>query len=85
MARCDLRDDDAVLEVDDGDTLIALDEALIKLAESDAELAKLVQLRYFTGLTIDQTAAALGVSSRTTKRNWAYARAWLRREIEASE
>jgi RNA polymerase sigma factor (TIGR02999 family) len=85
MARGDLQDDDLVLEPDDCDTLIALDEALTKLAATDAELAKLVQLRYFTGMTIDQAADVLGVSPRTAKRNWAYARAWLRREIDEND
>jgi DNA-directed RNA polymerase specialized sigma24 family protein len=53
------------------------------LEAEDESLAKLVELRYFTGLTIEETAEILGVSPRTTKRNWAYARAWLRREIDA--
>ena len=82
FARCELQDDDVKFEVEDFDTLIALDEALTRLAGEDPDLAKLVQLRYFTGLTIEDTAKVLGVSPRTTKRNWAYARAWLRREIE---
>jgi len=62
--------------------LIALDEALTKLESEDADLARLVELRYFTGLTVDQAAEMLDVSPRTVKRNWAYARAWLRREME---
>ncbi len=66
------------------DDLLALDEALNKLAEEDASLAKLVELRYFTGLTIEETARVLDISPRTTKRNWAYARAWLQREISSS-
>ena len=82
MARCDLQDEDLMLEADDCDGLIALDVALTKLAATDAELAELVQLRYFTGLTIEQTAEVLGISPRTTKRHWSFARAWLRREIE---
>ena len=52
-----------------------------KLAQQDAQLAKLVELRYFTGLTVDETAQILGISVRTAKRNWAYARAWLQREM----
>lgn len=66
----------------DADDLLSLDEALTRLAEEDASLAKLVELRYFAGMTIDETAQVLGVSPRTTKRNWAYARAWLRRHME---
>lgn len=85
MARCDLQDDDVVLEADDFETLIALDEALTRLASIDGQLARLVELRYFTGLTIEETARVLNVSPRTTKRNWAYARAWLRREMDGSE
>jgi RNA polymerase sigma factor (TIGR02999 family) len=82
MARCDLKDDDAILDANDADTLLALDEALSRLAEGDAQLARLVELRYFTGLTIEETAKVLKVSPRTVNRNWAFARAWLRREIE---
>jgi RNA polymerase sigma factor (TIGR02999 family) len=61
---------------------LALDEALTKLSDVDAEAATLVKLRFFAGLTVDEAAEALGVSSRTAKRNWAFARAWLQREIE---
>lgn len=84
-SRRELRNDDAVLDSIDLESLLSLDEALIKLAAEDESLAKLVELRYFTGLTIEETAEILGVSPRTTKRNWAYARAWLRREIDAEE
>ncbi|WP_145258493.1 ECF-type sigma factor [Planctomycetes bacterium Pan216] len=84
MARCEIRDEDIPVEVNDADQLIALDEALTRLAEVDADLARLVQLRYFTGLTIEETARVLKTSPRTTKRHWAYARAWLRREIEGN-
>ncbi len=85
LAKNELQDGDALLDPDDQDTLLALDEALTRLAAVDADLARLVQLRYFTGLTIDQTAKVLNVSPRTAKRNWAYARAWLRREMEDTE
>jgi RNA polymerase sigma factor (TIGR02999 family) len=61
--------------------LIALDEALAELNAVDPEAAELVQLRYFTGLTIPQAAEALGISARTADRTWAYARAWLFRRI----
>jgi RNA polymerase sigma factor (TIGR02999 family) len=83
MPRRELREEDAVLDPDDSHMLLALDEALTRLAAVDAELAQLVQLRYFTGLTIEETARVMNVSPRTTKRNWAYARAWLRRAMEA--
>jgi len=63
------------------DELIALDEALKKLSKIDKVKAELVKLRYFAGLTIEQTAEILGISATTAKRYWAYARAWLLREI----
>ena len=63
------------------DDLLALDEALAKLAEEEAEAAQVVQLRYFAGLTIEQTAAALGMSVRTANRHWAFARAWLFQQL----
>ena len=64
------------------DDLLSLDEALTKLADVDAAAAELVQLRYFAGLTVQEAADALGISARTAKRNWAFARAWLQREID---
>ena len=64
--------------------LLALDEALERLAEHDAPSAELVKLRYFAGLTIPQAAEILGVSPRKADFIWSFARAWLRREIEAS-
>ena len=82
LNRCELSEEDAILDTDDSESLLLLDAALEKLAIEDPELAKLVELRYFTGLTIDETAQVLGVSPRTTKRNWAYARAWLRNEMD---
>jgi RNA polymerase sigma factor (TIGR02999 family) len=64
--------------------LLALDEALTRLAGVDRPAAELVQLRYFGGLSIPEAARALGISPRTADRLWAYARAWLRQEIEPS-
>ena len=61
--------------------LIALDEALNKLAGVDPSSAELVKLRYFAGLTVPQAAEVLGVSARKADSIWAYARAWLRREM----
>jgi RNA polymerase sigma factor (TIGR02999 family) len=81
FVRLALSDDVPSVDSDDIDELLALDDALTKLAKEDPVLAKLVELRYFTGLTIDETAEVLGVSARTTKRNWAFARAWLQREM----
>ena len=67
---------------DSSDELIALDEALEKLSEKDEVKADLVKLRYFAGLSGEQAAEVLGISSSTADRYWAYARSWLRLEIE---
>ena len=67
------------------DELIALDEALIKLANEHPEKAQLVNLRYFGGLTHEEAAQALGISTSTADRHWAYARAWLYRHMAAAD
>ena len=82
FVRHELSDDCAIAKPDDLDELLSLDDALTKLADEDPQLVKLVELRYFTGMTIDETAKLLGVSPRTTKRNWSYARAWLQNEMQ---
>ena len=64
--------------------VLAVHDALDRFALVDARKAELVKLRYFAGLTIDETADALGVSAGTAKRDWAYARAWLFAEIKAA-
>jgi RNA polymerase sigma factor (TIGR02999 family) len=64
--------------------LPALDEALARLEEIDPEQARLVELRYFVGLTNQETADALGMSPATVKRRWSLARAWLFRELTAT-
>jgi RNA polymerase sigma-70 factor (ECF subfamily) len=64
--------------------VLALDDALGRLAELDARKSKLVELRYFGGLGIEETAAVLGVSPATVKREWTTARAWLRRELSVA-
>lgn len=61
--------------------LVALDEALAKLEKVDKVKSELVKLRYFAGLTLEQAAELLGISTTTAKRYWAYAKAWLYREI----
>ena len=61
--------------------VLALDEALTRLASLDADLAKVVELRYFGGLTIEETAEAMRSSPATVKRHWTMARAWLKREL----
>jgi RNA polymerase sigma factor (TIGR02999 family) len=64
--------------------LLALDEAIAKLAAEEPEVAEVVKLRYFVGLTIEQTAEVLGISVRTANRHWAYARAWLHGQLKES-
>ncbi len=61
--------------------LVALDDALTALAQLDARQSKIVELRFFGGLTIEETAVALGISPATVKVDWGMAKAWLRREI----
>jgi RNA polymerase sigma factor (TIGR02999 family) len=63
------------------DDLLALDEALDRLAAEEREVAEVVMLRYFAGLTIAEAAAALGISVRTANRHWAFAKAWLYRQL----
>ena len=64
--------------------LVALDAALTRLAKMDPEQSRLVELRYFAGLTIEETAQVMGISPATVKRKWTVSRAWLRREISHS-
>jgi RNA polymerase sigma factor (TIGR02999 family) len=64
-----------------GEDLIALDEALTRLAQEDAEAAGVVQLRYFAGLSIEDAAHSLGISRATAYRHWTFARAWLLDEL----
>jgi len=61
---------------------LALDEALSRLEVQDPQAAEVVRLRFFAGLEIEQTAKVIGVSPRTVKRQWQFARAWLYRELE---
>ena len=61
--------------------LLELDEALERLARRDMELGRIVELRFFAGLDVPETAAALGVSESTVKRGWVTAKAWLHREL----
>ena len=62
--------------------LLALDEALDQLAAREAQLAKVVELRFFSGLNVSETAEVLGTSESTVKRDWAMAKAWLHRELK---
>ncbi|QDT73579.1 ECF-type sigma factor [Lacipirellula limnantheis] len=63
------------------DALIALDEALARLTANEPEAAEVVKLRYFAGLTIEETARATNLSARTVNRHWTYARAWLYQQL----
>jgi RNA polymerase sigma factor (TIGR02999 family) len=81
LARRELADLPAGLP-EPAEDLLALDDALVKLAAAHPEAAELVQLHYFAGLTVPEAARSLGVSPRTAGRLWAFARAWLRREVE---
>jgi len=67
------------------DDVVALDEALTRLAQKHPEKAELVKLRYFTGFTVAEAAQALGISTTTADRYWTYARAWLFRELAPDE
>jgi RNA polymerase sigma factor (TIGR02999 family) len=81
--RVNLEDIDIAAVAED-DQLLALHEALDKFAAVDPAKAELVKLRYFAGLTIQEAAEILGVSEPTVKRHWAFARAWLYREISSA-
>jgi RNA polymerase sigma factor (TIGR02999 family) len=77
--------DERLLATDQADRavdLVALDRALTRLAALDAQQARIVELRFFGGLSIDETAEALSISPATVKRHWTLARAWLLRELE---
>ena len=76
-------DEVAAAAPDVRDDLLALDAALTRLAAEDPQAARLVELRHFAGLSVAEAAQVLGMSPRTADRLWAYARAWLHREITA--
>ena len=67
------------------DELVSIDEALAKFEMTNADAAQLVKLRYFAGMTVEETAAALGISVSSVHRTWRAARAWLRREVSETE
>ena len=83
LERVHVDDFDRVAGVEDDDQLLAVHEALDKLAARDPPKAELVKLRYFAGMTVEEAAAALGISEPTAKRWWAFARTWLYMEIRA--
>lgn len=78
--RLDLETTETVVQQFD-DELLSLDEALARLEAADPDAAQLVKLRYFAGLTIPEAGKALGISSRSVDRLWAYARAWLYQDL----
>jgi RNA polymerase sigma factor (TIGR02999 family) len=78
--KIDINDVELAIETP-SDDLIALDEALERLTKMDKVKADLVKLRYFAGLTLEQSADLLNLSERTAKRYWAHARAWLYRQV----
>jgi RNA polymerase sigma factor (TIGR02999 family) len=80
--RLALDDIEPALEDENSDRLLVLDEALRQLELEDPRKAQLVKLRFFAGLTTEQAAVALGVSSSTAEKDWTYARSWLRVAID---
>src|SRR5262249_22704496 len=82
--RLDLDNIEPALGEANGSRLLDLDEALQQLEAEDPRKASLVKLRFFAGLTTEQAATALGVSTSTAEKDWAYARSWLRVAIDRS-
>jgi RNA polymerase sigma factor (TIGR02999 family) len=82
LRRVELLDPAVAVSADD-EQILLLDEALTKLAGIRPQAAKLVQLRFFGGLAVDEAAPLLGISARTARRLWVFAQAWLRREMQA--
>ena len=80
--RVTLDDASAGVTTPDSIDVVALDEALTRLAQLDPEQARIVELRYFGGLTVEETADVERISPATVKRQWAMARAWLKRALE---
>jgi RNA polymerase sigma factor (TIGR02999 family) len=83
--RVDILEQDIAASISDDEQLLAINEALDKLAAQDKQKAELVKLRFFVGLTIEEAADILGISVPTAKRYWTYARAWLHAEISAAQ
>jgi RNA polymerase sigma factor (TIGR02999 family) len=82
LKRVDLLAEDVAATPGD-DQILLLDEALTRLAGLRPQAAELVSLRFFSGLTVEEAATVVGISPRTARRLWVYARAWLRREMES--
>jgi RNA polymerase sigma factor (TIGR02999 family) len=82
--RVDL-DDDQWIATTTPDELLAIDEALAKLAQEDLIAADVVKLRYFAGMSVAEAAEALGIHRATANRHWAYARAWIRADMQPTD
>lgn len=76
-------EDVAVITKERADEFVALDDALNRLAELDARKARVVELRYFGGLTVEETSEVLQISNETVMRDWKFAKSWLHRELSA--
>lgn len=83
--RVDLGDDDAVVTEPESVDVLAVDEALRRLEKEDPRVAEVVMFRFYAGLSAEDTAEALGISTRTVWREWNYARAWLRDALDEDE
>jgi RNA polymerase sigma factor (TIGR02999 family) len=83
LRRADLLDEEVAAPADD-EQILRLDDALTRLAGARPQAAELVKLRFFAGLTLEEIAPILDLSPRTARRLWAFARAWLRRDMERS-
>jgi RNA polymerase sigma factor (sigma-70 family) len=79
-----LNENIAAVENTESGRMLDLDRALTRLAVLDARQARVVELRFFAGLTVEQTAEVMAISEKTVKRDWAVARAWLEGEIRGS-
>jgi RNA polymerase sigma factor (TIGR02999 family) len=82
LERIDLDQVEVAVQTED-ETLLLIDEALDKLAQEDPKSAELIKLRFFAGMRNDEAARALGLSERTAKRYWTFARAWLYQELRS--
>jgi RNA polymerase sigma-70 factor, ECF subfamily len=76
-------DEGLIVSADRASELVEIDQALTRLEQFDARQAKVVELRFFGGLSVQETAEALGISAPTVKREWAMAKAWLYRELSS--
>jgi RNA polymerase sigma factor (TIGR02999 family) len=78
-------DEAVVMAKERGGDLLAIDELLQGLEAIDPQQARIVELRFFTGLSVEETAKVLSISDRTVKREWAMAKAWMQRELQRSK